>query len=153
MDIWTIFDFDIAVVEQGAACIGISNIVRSADEQGWFLLHLLPRLDVLTLQPVADSSTIPAFITEMHQSTDLTLALPGLRHFSLINVVTLDQLLAMFRLPSLRTLDVMFNDIFQVAFPTGANQTSGVTNLLPSFGWVGHLAIRHSLQISHPVTR
>lgn len=142
---------DVAVLE-AASRIGLSQIVSSIGEQVWLLLHLLPRLDALTLESLGYSPTIDAFIGRIHDPADLPLALRSVRHVSCVDIAT-EAMRATFRLPRIRTLELWILDKIETPFPATDHQTSGVTHLVLSLSQVDNLSVAHILQIPRALTR
>lgn len=144
---------DFAVLEEAAARIGRFDIVRSIEEQVWLLLHLLPRLDALTLERLNDSTTILALIGGLQRHANLPSALRSVRHFTCLDVMTADTLLAIFSLPRIRKIEVWPLDVIRVPYLAVDQHTSAVTDLHLSFSWVDHLSVRHILQLPRALTR
>lgn len=142
---------DVAVLE-AAARIGLSQIVRSIGEQVWLLLHLLPRLDALTMESRGYSFTIDLFIGRMHEPSDVPLALRSVRYISCVDIAT-EAMRVMFRLPRIRTLELWILDRIKVPFPAADHQTSDVTDLVLLLSQVDNLSVAHILQIPRALTR
>lgn len=149
---------DVAVLVGAAARIGLSQILHSIDEQVWLLLHLLPRLDsltidALTLESIGYSTTINALIGGMHDHANIPLALRSIRYISFLDVAPAETFRAMFLLPCNPTLDLYILDAIEVPFPAADHRTSGVTDLRLSLSWVDSVSIGHILHLPRALTR
>lgn len=142
---------DVTVLE-AAARIGLSQIARSIDEQVWLLLHLLPRLDALTMESRGYSPTIDLFIVRMHEPADVPLALRSVRYILCVDIAT-EAMRVMFRLPRVRTLELWILERIEVPFPAADHQTSSVTELVLLLSQVDNLSVAHILQIPRALTR
>lgn len=139
--------------DRAAASLGLRHPVHSLDDQIWLLLHLLPRLDVLTVQPFAEDNRISALIRGMHDTADLPLALRRVHHFSYDADPTADILLAILRLPCIRIIEVWDLYNAEAPFPATHHQTSCVTDLLISHFGIDLPSLGYVLQIPRALTR
>lgn len=124
-----------ALFAAAASRLGIAQPIVSAGAQAVLLLHLLPRLQVLDVDPPETLDAFSIFMDAQHEvqhTQKLPLGLQSLREYFCCwtSGVSPRTLLTVLKLPCIRTIIVQFSD--EVDFPSamaGLDITSTVTNL------------------------
>lgn len=146
------------IIERANARLGLDHHVVAPGEHILLLLHLLPRLDVLTLNILHGHDTLDDFLCGTHEPEDLPPAFRSIRRFSYTwlsreSKEVSQKLLTMFTLPRVRTLVFYALDGIVVSFPTHQHKTSVVTTLLISKSMITISSLGHMLQLPHALTR
>lgn len=134
MSVEPLDESDLTAITAAAVRLGIQEPVGSPGEQVLLLLSLFTRLDVLKLKLPDEVGPIEAFLSEAHETSDLPLSLQRIRHLSCTwpsreKGVTAEILLTMFRLPRVRTLEVLLLTNIHAPVLAAHHGTSGVTRL------------------------
>lgn len=147
-----------AIIRGAATHLGLGDTMVSTDEHIMLLLHLLPRLDVLTLYPPDETDTLDNFLFGTHEPEDVPAALRSISHFSYTwppreSDKIPQMLLTMFGLPCVHILQFFTLLAIDVSFPTSQHHSSAVTALVISNSVIASSSLGHMLHLPRALTR
>lgn len=154
----TIGQSDRAIIKTAAAYHGLDHIFGSAGVHTLLLLHLLSRLNTLTLYLPDQPDTLNNFLCGTHKPQDLPLAFQSISHLSCTwaprasdNVP--QKLLTLFGLPRVHTLRLFSLKNIEVSFSPSQHNLSAVTSLRIPASVISCSSLGHILHLPRALTR
>lgn len=149
---------DSAIIRGAATRLGLGHPAVSTSEHILLLLHLLPRLDVLTLNLPDEPDTLDNFLCGTHEPEDLPAALRSISRFWYTwppreSDQISQKLLTIFGLPRVHTLLLFALGGMGVSFPTSQHHSSAVTALVISNSVIASSSPGHMLHLPRALTR